>query len=30
VTVAQGGLFPIGSAVVTDAIGAGGLYLLRQ
>jgi hypothetical protein len=30
VTVAQGGLFPVGSAVVTDAIGAGGLYLLRQ
>lgn len=30
VTVSQGTLFPAGSAVVTDAIGAGGLYLLRQ
>ncbi|MGZ5779865.1 MAG: hypothetical protein ACXWIN_02785 [Burkholderiaceae bacterium] len=30
VTVSQGSLFPLGSAVVTDAIGAGGLYLLRQ
>jgi hypothetical protein len=30
VTVAQGPLFPAGSGVVTDAIGAGGLYLIQQ
>ena len=30
VTVARGWLFPPGTAIVTDAIGAGGLYLLRE
>ncbi len=30
VTPAKGLLFPAGSAIVTDAIGAGGLYMVRQ
>ena len=30
ITVSQGTLFPYGSAVVTDAIGAGGLYLVQK
>jgi hypothetical protein len=30
VTVSQGNLFPLGTAVITDAIGSGGLYLLKQ
>lgn len=30
ITASQGSLFPAGSAVVTDAIGAGGLYLIKQ
>ncbi|TCS36236.1 hypothetical protein EDC30_10753 [Paucimonas lemoignei] len=30
VTVSQGTMFPYGSAVVTDAIGAGGLYLVQK
>lgn len=30
ITVSQGTMFPYGSAVVTDAIGAGGLYLVQK
>ncbi|MGZ3254533.1 MAG: hypothetical protein ACXU7D_09535 [Burkholderiaceae bacterium] len=30
ITVSKGSLFPDNTAVVTDAIGAGGLYLIRQ
>jgi hypothetical protein len=30
VTPAQGTLFPVGSGIVTDAVGAGGLYLIQQ
>lgn len=30
ITVSQGGMFPYGSAVVTDAIGSGGLYLVQK
>lgn len=30
VTISQGTLFPYGSAVVTDAIGTGGLYLVQK
>lgn len=30
VTISQGTLFPYGSAVVTDAIGSGGLYLVQK
>jgi len=30
ITVAQGTMFPYGSAVVTDAIGSGGLYLVQK
>lgn len=30
ITVSQGTLFPYGSAVVTDAIGSGGLYLVSK
>ncbi len=30
ITVSQGTMFPYGSAVVTDAIGSGGLYLVQK